>query len=227
MMRLHITVEGRTEESFVNRTLKEHLAQYNVFAYVRCVLTGRKRGKEYRGGMTDYLKAKNDIVRWLQEEGHNNDVAFTTMFDFYALPDDFPGYQHAKYQTDPYRKVSIIEGELASDIGDSRFIPYIQLHEFETLLFVNPQKFLIEYFDYPAGVAQLQKIAEEFSNPELINQGASTAPSKRIINVFGDYEGNKPVVGSMIAHEIGIDALKEGCAHFNEWVTKLERLNSK
>ena len=57
-MRLHITVEGRTEESFVNRTLKEHLAQYNVFADVRCVLTGRKRGKEYRGGMTDYLKAK-------------------------------------------------------------------------------------------------------------------------------------------------------------------------
>lgn len=41
MRRLHITAEGQTEETFVNRTLKHHLAQFGVYADVRCVLTGR------------------------------------------------------------------------------------------------------------------------------------------------------------------------------------------
>lgn len=224
MRRLHITAEGQTEESFVNRTLKEHLAQYNVYADVRCVLTSRKRGKDYRGGMTTYEKAKKDIVRWLNEEKQNNDVAFTTMFDYYALPTDFPGFEEAQKETDPYKKVAIIEKAFLEDINDSRFIPYIQLHEFETLLFVEPQKFDIEFFDDPKGISTLQAIANEFCNPELINQGELTAPSKRIIGVYGSYENNKPYIGSMIAHAIGIDTLRKGCAHFNSWLTRLELL---
>jgi hypothetical protein len=224
MRRLHITAEGQTEETFVNRTIRPYLAQFVVFADVRRVLTSRKRGKEFRGGMTSYMKAKNDIERWLQEEKHNTDVAFTTMFDYYALPSDFPGFAEAQRLRDPYQKVTTIEKAFAEEINDRRFIPYIQLHEFETLLFVDPEKFKIEYFDKPEGIKKLQKIAAEFENPELINQGKETAPSKRIIGVFSDYEGNKPAVGSMIANEIGVEALKKGCAHFNEWMSKLEQL---
>lgn len=224
MKRLHITAEGQTEEAFVNQTLKRHLAQYNVYADVRCVLTSRRRYKEFRGGMTNYAKAKEDILRWLKEERNNTDVAFTTMFDYYALPDDFPGYEEALGELNPYAKVALIEKALAEDINDCRFIPYIQLHEFEALLFADPQKFEIEYFDKPEGIEQLCKIASEFENPELINQGSETAPSKRIIKIYSDYEGNKPAVGSMIAHEIGIETLKRTCTHFNEWIEKLERL---
>ena len=144
MKRLHITAEGQTEESFVNKTLKQHLAQYGVYADVRCVLTGRKRGRIFRGGMTTYEKAKKDIVRWLKEETGNNDVAFTTMFDFYALPEDFPGYSEARGLQNPYKKVEKIEEAFAADIDDARFIPYIQLHEFETFLFVEPEKLELE-----------------------------------------------------------------------------------
>lgn len=224
MKRLHITAEGQTEESFVNDTLKPHLASYGVYADVRRVLTGKKHGKLYRGGMTNYAKAKNDIVRWLKEEQGNGDVAFTTMFDLYALPEDFPGFAEAKRLNNPYQKVAAIEEAFARDIDDYRFIPYIQLHEFEALLFVNPQLFEIEYFDTPEAIDELQKIAEKFANPELIDQGPETAPSKRIIKVLPDYENNKPAVGSMIAHEIGIDELRKACAHFNEWLAKLEQL---
>jgi hypothetical protein len=224
MKRLHITAEGQTEESFVNDTLKPHLASYGVYADVRRVLTGKKHGKLYRGGMTNYAKAKNDIVRWLKEERGNGDVAFSTMFDLYALPEDFPGFAEAKRLNNPYQKVAAIEEAFARDIDDYRFIPYIQLHEFEALLFVNPQLFEIEYFDTPEAIDELQKIAEKFANPELIDQGPETAPSKRIIKVLPDYENNKPAVGSMIAHEIGIDELRKACAHFNEWLAKLEQL---
>jgi hypothetical protein len=224
MKRLHITAEGQTEESFVNRTLKLHLARFNVFADVRCVLTGRKGNKLFRGGMTTYLKAKNDIERWLREERCNADVAFTTMFDYYALPDDFPGFAEAEKVQDPYQKVQTIEQAFAGDVNDHRFIPYIQLHEFETLLFADPQKFKIEYFDRPEGISALQVIADQFGNPELIDHGETTAPSKRIIDVYPDYAFNKPAVGSMIADEIGIDALRGACAHFNNWLTNLEQL---
>lgn len=224
MKRLHVTAEGQTEEAFVNRTLKYHLAQFGVFADVRCVLTGAKGAKMFRGGMTDYARAKKDIERWLCEEGHNSDVAFTTMFDYYALPSDFPGFVDASKLADPYQKVATIEKAMAADISDWRFIPYIQLHEFEALLFVDPKKFEIEYFDNPDGIAVLEAVRNNINNPELINQGTTTAPSKRIIDVYPNYEGNKPAIGSMIAHEIGIDALKSACAHFNEWVTKLENL---
>jgi len=224
MKRLHITAEGQTEESFVNKTLKQHLSQFEVYADVRCVLTGKKRGKTFRGGMTTYEKAKKDISRWLREETGNTDVAFTTMFDYYALPEDFPGYEEACKIQDPYEKVATIEKAFAADISDTRFIPYIQLHEFETLLFVEPEKFGIEFIDETKKIAKLRAIADEFGNPELINQGEETAPSKRIIKVFADYENNKPVIGSMMAHEIGVDSLRASCKHFNEWLTKLEKL---
>lgn len=224
MKRLHITVEGQTEESFVNNTLKQHLANYEVYADVRRVLTGKKHGRLFRGGMTNYSKAKNDIVRWLKEENNNNDVFFTTMFDYYALPEDFPGYDEAKLMQDPYQKVTIIEESFYQDINDKRFIPYIQLHEFEALLFVNPQMFEIEYFDYPDAINALKLIAEESGNPEWIDQGSETAPSKRIINAIPDYEYSKPVVGSMVAHEIGLEEIKRKCLHFNNWITKLEQL---
>lgn len=224
MKRLHVTAEGQTEESFVNQTLKHHLAKYGVFADVRCVLTSRGHHKEFRGGMTNYARAKDDIVRWLKEEQNNTAVAFTTMFDYYALPDDFPGYVAAKKEQDPYVKVAVIEKVLADDIDDGRFIPYIQLHEFETLLFADPRKFEIEYFDRPEGITQLCGIAAEFGNPELINQGRNTAPSKRIIKVYSDYEGNKPAIGSMVAHEIGVETLKRACSHFRGWIEKLEKL---
>lgn len=224
MKRLHVTAEGQTEESFVNQTLKQSLAQYGVYVDVRCVLTGRRRCREFRGGITNYARAKYDIMRWLKEEQHNTDVAFTTMFDYFALPDDFPGYVAARKEQDSYAKVAVIEKAFAEDIDDPRFIPYIQLHEFEALLFAEPQKFEIEYFDRPEGIKQLCRIAAEFGNPELINHGIKTAPSKRIIEIYSDYEGNKPAIGSMIAHEIGIETLKRACAHFNEWIGKLETL---
>lgn len=224
MKRLHITAEGQTEEAFVNKTLKSHLARFQVYADVRCVLTSRHGYKSFRGGMTTYQKAKGDIVKWLKEEEHNNDVVFTTMFDFYALPPDFPGYEQASHLQDPYKKIELIESEFAKDISDYRFVPYIQLHEFEALLFTDPQALEIVFFDADKAIKRLIAIKEQYVNPELINSSPENAPSKRIIKEFPDYENNKAAIGSMVTDMIGIDALKASCSHFRNWIMKMENL---
>lgn len=215
-IRLYVIAEGQTEQRFVKEILANHLGDYQISATASAVVTSRG----YKGGLLSYQKAKNDILRWVKEH-QNADVRFTTMFDLYRLPADFPGYQQAK-QRDPYARVATLERALAEDINDLRFIPYIQIHEFEALIFVDPAKLAIEYLGYENKIEILQKISDEKS-PEMINDGADTAPSKRIIQVIPEY--SKAVGGINVVASIGIDRIRQHCHHFNEWLKKLEMLS--
>ncbi len=182
-----------------------------------------RKSKEYRGGLSTYLKAKKDIQTWIKSD-NNQDCRFTTMFDYYALPKDFPGMELIKNITDPYEKIRILENALKTDIDDNRFIPYIQLHEFESLIFVNPEMLETEYFDSSNGLSKLKQdlLSVKDQNPELINDNYETAPSKRIEAVIPDYD--KANIGSEIVALIGIEALRESCRHFNSWLQILENL---
>ena len=224
-MRLNFIVEGQTEETFVNRTLKPHLGGFSVGASVRVVTTRRTRGRKYRGGLTTYAKARNDITRWLRQD-RNPDVRFTTMFDLYGLPPDFPGYEAAA-NDDPRRRVEALEDALKEDIGDERFIPYIQLHEFETLLLSDPEKLHAQFDGAAGGIARLATAVARFPSPEHVNDGAATAPSKRIIHEIPEYEGRKTSAGPITAAKIGLPTLRAKCAHFAEWLTKLENLGTE
>ena len=175
-IRLNFIVEGQTEEAFVNQILSPYLAGFEVWVRIRCVLTSRRRNIKHRGGIESYGKAKNDINAWIKED-RNSDVRFTTMFDVYGLPTNFPGYKDAKQSSDLYGRVKVLEDALGEDISDRRFIPHFQLHEFEALLLSDPQK-LDSQFDNSTGIRQLVNIVASFDSPELINDGNDTAPSK-------------------------------------------------
>ena len=41
MIRLHLVVEGQTEEEFVNSVLVDYLGQFQISTDARCVLTSR------------------------------------------------------------------------------------------------------------------------------------------------------------------------------------------
>lgn len=224
-IRLNFTVEGTTEETFVNQVLVPHLADSSVWACARRVLTKRKQSRSFRGGMTTYVKAKNDIERWMKED-QNPYAFFTTMFDLYALPNDFPGYGDAKAITDPWTKVAKIEEEFRNEINDQRFIPYIQLYEFEALLFSDPEKFNVEYPDRVTEIKKLNDIVESSGGPETIDDGPETAPSKRIIREIPEYKGMKASAGPIIAAKIGLNTLRAKCPHFKEWLNKLENLTN-
>ncbi len=166
MARLNIIVEGQTEETFVRDVLRDHLAACQVYVSVRRIETGRdqKRSKIHRGGMTSYERAKRDIERWLSED---QTAYLTTMFDLYGLPDDFPNLTEAGRQADPYRKVRLVEEGMAADIQSRRFIAYIQLHEYEGLLFSRVEAIdeVMSIYDR-SRLNDLQNIRNQFDTPE-------------------------------------------------------------
>ena len=220
-IRLHFIVEGQTEETFVNTVLRPHLAALEIWTYARCVRTGRKRGIEQRGGVNNYAKVKNDITAWVKED-QKPDAGFTTMLDLYRLPTDFPGYQEAKRERDPYQRVRVLEEALGEDVSDSRFIPYIQLHEFESLLFAGPQQFRSQFPESDTAVRRLEETASRFCSPERINDGPETAPSKCIIGELPAYKERKASAGPIVAGQIGLPELRTKCKHFGEWIDRLE-----
>ncbi len=224
-IRLNFIVEGQTEEAFVKQILSPYLAGFEIWAQARCVLTSRRRNIKHRGGIESYEKAKNDINAWIKED-RNSDVRFTTMFDVYGLPTNFPGYKDAKQRSDAYGRVKVLEDALGKDISDRRFIPYFQLHEFEALLLSDPQK-LDSQFDSSAGIRRLVDMVVSFDSPELINDGNNTAPSKRIIGAIPEYERMKVSAAPIVAEKIGLPTLRLECNHFGEWLCRLETLNRR
>ena len=225
MIRLNAIVEGQTEEAFFHAVLEEHLAHREVFVAVRCVETSRdkKRHKVFRGGLLDYRRARDDLFRWMKED-QRPEAWFTTMFDLYALPDDFPGYEESKKQASPLERVAVIEDALRLAINHPRFIPYIQLHEFEALLLADPSMFDWEFVEHADAISRLVALVAAHANPEEIDDGATTAPSKRIIDEIPDYAFRKASAGPVIASKIGLTVLRQKCLHFHAWLEKLEVL---
>lgn len=222
---LHILCEGQTEERFVKCVLKDYLSQYNIVCRAQLLFTNKQ--KNCRGGMLSYTQAKNDLtIMFKQFRDNENEMHwFTTMFDLYRLPDNFPGQD--KEFGNIYDRVNHIQQEFSKDIANTHFIPYIQLHEFEALVFAN-----LDYLEaeYPAATSLHKKInilRKELElkndNPELVN--TIKAPSKHIISALeGLHNYNKPKIGSSVVAKIGIPQLKEKCKHFSMWLNALEQI---
>ena len=121
----------------------------------------------------------------------------------------------------------MLQSSWAVDIGDDRFLPFIQLHEYEAYLFVDVTKLRLFYPNTEARIAKLKRITDSVSTPELIDDGEHTAPSKRIINEFPEYRGAKTTVGPQAAEAIGLSEIRAKCPHFNTWLTNLEHLGSE
>lgn len=231
MIRVNVVSEGQSELYFVQKVLSCYpfLLGKNIEINSRAVLTKREQrtGYEYRGGLTNYLKPKRDIIQWLKE---SSDTYVTTMFDLFRLPDDFPGYREAIGQQNPYQSVSILERELKKDIllefpniNPDRFIPYIQMHEFEALFFADLEKLKTFYLGEINNL-KIEKLIQDIVgiNAELINHGVNTSPSKRLKNTISYKKGDD---AALVLKEIGMEKMLNTCQHFSTWVNQLLALN--
>jgi len=225
-MRLNLIVEGQTEQVFAQQVLRPHLAERQVYL-VKPRLTAFSRSKRSvsRGGVRKYVTMRDDMLRWMRED-RADDVRFSTMIDLYGLPHDFPAFDEARQAADPYDRVGRLEAAFRADIGDARFIPYLQLHEFEALVLSEPQALASRFCENAAQVTRLAELCASYSSPELIDDGEQTAPSKRIIAQIPEYAGAKKTLGPAVASDIGLSTIRVKCRHFNEWLSLLEGLGS-
>jgi Domain of unknown function (DUF4276) len=218
MIRIYLLVEGQTEEIFVRELLQPHYARMGLFITPIIVTTSRG----HRGGVVSYTKVKPQIERLCKQD---RNAIVSILFDLYALPKDFPGKTEISFavNVNGHDKAVLLEERLASDINLANFIPYIMVHEFETLLFVQPEKFGY-WADNGAAPQTLIDIRRNLQ-PEDINDGPNTAPSKRILAAMPNYQ--KTFHGPLIACDIGLNAMRAVCPHFHSWLEKLESLANR
>lgn len=223
--RIFVVCEGQTEASFVKRILVPYFDSRNKTLIPITIMTkqDKQRGKMYKGGMCNFEKARSTITKVLAGVKDRNTFV-TTMFDFYRLPIDTPGMDKIKSINDPYKKIALLETEIQTfeKISSSIYFPYIQLHEFESLIFADIDKITEIYFEPSYDISQLKQALAKIHNPELINNGESTAPSKRILECIPEYD--KIDGGITILEKIGIEKLQKECMHFSCWIDKLEQL---
>src|SRR5207244_840429 len=146
--------------------LRPYLAGFGV-QVMGAVLaaSGRRHRQVSRGGGERYQPMRNDLGRLLLQDAHA-DGRFTTMFDLYALYNGFPGWDEAEKQRHiPHERVLTLERAFAADVGDSRFIPHIQLYEFETILLCEPGHLALVYENAGDGIAALRAAVAEATSP--------------------------------------------------------------
>lgn len=216
MMRaIYIICEGQSEEEFVNAVLRPYFNSHQVYD-VRAILMSTSRG--HKGGDIKYDRLKFNIEKLLQSE---NDIIVTTFIDFFRLKTDFPQFENALQKQNKIDRVTFLEQALSEAIQHPRFIPYIQLHEFEGLLFASKDGF--EYLPdiKPSNLKILISAVSEKENPEELNDGELTAPSKRLEQLIPGFDKNKPFYGGIIAEINTIESILRRCVRFNDWAETL------
>ena len=216
MIRIHVLCEGPTEYNFADKVLSPYF-----------ILRGVALIPHSLDGGFNYDKLKHYIKRWLNYE---QTAYVTTMIDLYGANRRYPKYSETK-DLPPLEKIRSIEEAIKTDVlslttvHNDKFIPYLQLHEFEALLFSNPE-LMEEWFslDYRFKTGSFQEIRDKYETPEHINDSPHTAPSKQIMGIVPAYEDLKTSEGVLIASDIGLTKLREECRHFDEWLSELENL---
>ncbi|WP_017902368.1 DUF4276 family protein [Pseudomonas asplenii] len=215
MTRLILLVEGQTEEAFVRELLVPHYARLGI--YLTAIIVSTSPG--YKGGVVSYAKVRPQLIRLCRQD---RSAYVSTLFDLYALPNDFPGKNAPEFPTkgSGAQKAAFLEAQLALDINERNFIPHLLVHEFEALLFAGVEQFA-QWAD-DVTVSALSAVMTTYTTPEDINDSPSTAPSKRVLKVMPGYQ--KTFHGPLIACDIGLDVIRAACPHFHAWLGRLEAI---
>ena len=211
MKRIYIIVEGQTEQEFVKSMIAPYLQQSGIYSVTPVLIRTSKSG---RGGFVNYEHLKNDAVKLLRSQ--KDDFIVSMFVDFFRIP-EIPLKEKWEQMTNHKEQVEEMEKCIKDDIKDRRFIPYIQLHEFEALLFSSNKGF--ETYFTKDNALETQQIIDAFDNPEEINTTPSGAPSKRLLAIKDDYE--KVIEGNLIALEVGMNEILIKCPRFKAWIEKL------
>lgn len=212
MTRLGILVEGKTEFEFIICVLAPFLLQFGICAEPFSI--GGRGRKRQRGGAV----SADSMVETL--------VIRSKHYDFVTSLVDFYGFRRRGKRSVGELELLIFEG-LQKRLGAEacRLIPYVQLHEFEALLFSEVSAFSVISGITPGMIRKLENILKKYGSPEKINSHYDTCPSRWILSVFPRYD--KVRHGREIAIAIGIERMRKMCPRFCRWTDALIEIGSK
>ena len=198
MLKVGVSVEGKTERIFFEAVMHPYFLPKGIDI----------KPISIDGGVS-IDRASREI-----ESIFNNHDFVTTFYDFYGFKDKYPD------ETKESLEQRMVES--LNEQTRSKFIPYIQMHEFEGLLFSSPEC-IAKHLKGNDIKEWAKSVVQSFhNNPEAINDSEDTAPSKRFKSQKFNYR--KTTHGPVIAKEIGLDTLRQKCLGFNEWLSKIEGL---
>lgn len=218
MIHLRIVCEGQTEERFVHRLLREHLHRFDVKPTALLVRDDWRR-RPQGGGMFGNWRDKLERLLRSHKEGQR----FTTLIDLYGLPADFPHRSHVfEAGLSGHEKCLRAEAELRRAFPDPRFIPYVQSYEFEALVLASIHQ-LENVMTSNHALRIAEKLHDQIAGlePEEINDGPETPPSKRLQRIPGY---RKTIHGIEAVELTGLRHLRASCPRFAAWLTELEGL---
>lgn len=212
-------VEGQTEAIFIKDLITPYLAQNGV--YLTPIVVSKPGQK---GGDIRFARVKHDLELHLKKR---HDTFVTLFVDYYGIRNDWPGIALARGQKEPAQIASVLNTATRDAVRslfgetdpDRRFIPFVAVHEFETLLFSDAQ-ILAAQLDVK--LSKVDAILAECGEPEKINNSSETAPSKRLEALNDRFK--KTSTGIAIARAIGLSKMRSACPLFDTWMTELERL---
>lgn len=220
MQRVIIICEGETEKEFCNTILSPFFLRKKILIHPPLI-------KKTMGGIVNWFYIKKQIILHLKSD---TTAYVTTLIDYYGLYRklNFPKWDEAEKQHDKNVRMNILEEGMSESIEEQlryRFIPYLQLHEFEGLLFNDIAVFHEQIpKDDLVGVDELISTFRQFSNPEMINDNRRTSPSHRLQRIIRGY--NKIVYGNILAEAIGLEKIRIKSPRFNNWISSLEKLET-
>jgi hypothetical protein len=223
MRRAVVICEGQTEEAFIARVLAPALMAKDL--YLQGITVGTSHG--HKGGALSYGRLRPALRNALADA---KVVAVTTLIDLYQLDTDFPGYAVAAGLSHLPTRLHTLESAFHADIATysgcnpARFIPYIQPHEFEALLFSNIDALVSVEAGWAAAADSLSRVRATVATPEDINHGPMTKPAARLETLLRGPSYRKLRHGPIAAERIGLAAIESQCPHFAGWLARLRVL---
>jgi hypothetical protein len=213
--------EGPTEESFVRDVLAFRLSHQEVFLSPRLIRTSPRS----RGGGLSWDRVRRFLRNTLRER---STTYVTTFFDLYALDTDFPGTAEARQIADPLARAAHLERRLhqavvaEAECRAERFLPHLQPHEFEALVFTDVEAFVEVEPLWQRHLDPCREARSAARSPEHINDGPETHASARLRGLRPSYI--KTLHGVTLIVRIGLDRIRAECSHFGAWLSRLEAL---
>jgi hypothetical protein len=222
MVEVIVIAEGQTEEKFIKQVVAPALRHLQVYVKPQMLNTSQNA----KGGAVTFDRLKFYARNTLKQ---HTDAVLSTFLDLYALDTTFPAFEEAKRKSDLYARVDCLENALRDAVvmhvgcRPERFLPHIQPHEFEGLLFSDVKALSAVEPNWFAKLDQLSNVRASVETPEHINDGYETKPSKRLESLLHP-KYQKTSHGPRAAERITLEVIERECLHFKAWMDSMRGL---